>query len=326
MRVAVLGCGYWGKHLVRNFRELGALASIVDPSPASRAAAADLAPGAAVFADAMRVWSDETIDAVVIATPASTHAELCRTALEAGKDVLCEKPLALEYEPARRLAALARRRERVLMVGHVLEYHPAILALRALVAQGDLGELRYIYSHRLNLGKVRKEENILWSFAPHDTAVILRITGSLPSQVVAGGGAYLQPGIYDTTLTQLSFPNGVLAHIFVSWINPFKEQRLVVIGAQKMVAFDDVRRELILYDQRVDITNGEPIAVRGVGVSIPYSTEEPLRLECQAFLDAVRTRHPPLTDAESALQVLRVLQAAQTSLLTHGHPAPLPSG
>jgi predicted dehydrogenase len=324
VRVAVLGCGYWGKNHVRNFRELGALAAVCDPSTAGRELAAKMAPDVEIHADACRVLDDRTIHAVVLATPAETHAELCEAAILAGKDVLCEKPLALKYDDAKRVAMLARDRSRILMVGHILEYHPAILKLRSLVAENRLGKVRYIYSNRLNLGRVRREENILWSFAPHDIAVILRLTGEMPFQVLAAGGAYITPNIADVTVTQLLFDNGVAAHIFVSWLNPFKEQKLVVVGSDRMATYDDITKELILHDQHVTMEKGEPAAVKGEGTRIEFPDDEPLRRECESFLAAVANRTPPLTDAQSALDVLRVLQAAQRSLITHGSPVLLP--
>lgn len=323
-KVAVLGCGYWGKNLVRNFHALGALAAVADVSPAGRATAAQVAPGVPVHERLDAVLDDPAIAGIVIGTPAETHAELCERALIAGKDVLCEKPLALRYEDARRVNDIATSRGRILMVGHILEYHPAIRKLLELISDGQLGRIRYIYSNRTNLGKVRREENILWSFAPHDIAVILRLVGALPFQVIAAGGAYVQANIADVTVTQLLFDNGVAAHVFVSWLNPFKEQKLVVVGSQRMATFDDVRRELVLHEQQVQLKDGEPVPVKGEGTTIAYAADEPLRLECQAFLDAIASRAAPLTDGASALRVLRVLQAAQRSLVTQGHPVMLP--
>lgn len=323
--VAVAGSGYWGKNLVRNFHQLGALGAICDPSEANLAQARDIAPDIPVYSRFEDLLENPEIDAVVIATPAVTHAALSRQALLAGKDVFCEKPLALNYREADSLVKLAKERSRILMVGHILEYHPAIGQLRQLVDSGELGQIRYLYSNRLNLGKIRREENILWSFAPHDIAVILRLLGEeLPFQVIAQGGSYIQPNIADVTMTQLAFDNGVSAHIFVSWLNPFKEQKLVVVGSRKMAVFDDVAKSLMLYDQRVDIREGEPVPVRGEGLSVPFSSDEPLRLECQALLDAVKTRQPPITDGESGLRVLKVLQAAQRSLITNGQTILLP--
>jgi predicted dehydrogenase len=244
-QVAVVGCGYWGKNLVRNFAQLEALRMVCDAAEAGRRLAAEMAPQAEVVADIDEVLS-ATVEAVVIATPAETHYDLTRQVLEAGKDVLCEKPLALICEQGTELVRLAERYGRILMVGHVLEYHPGIARLLELVRGGELGKVRYIYSNRLSLGKVRREENILWSFAPHDIAIILRLMGSLPFQVVACGGSYVQPNIADVTVTHMLFDNGVRAHIHVSWLHPFKEQRLVVIGSRKMASFDDVTKRLVL--------------------------------------------------------------------------------
>jgi len=322
--IAVIGCGYWGKNLVRNFHALGALRVVCDATPEGRAEAARQAPGVAVVPEVAAVLGDPEVAGVVIATPAETHAELCARALDAGKHVLCEKPLALRYPDGVVLANQARAARRVLMVGHILEYHPAILELRRLIDDGQLGRVRYIYSNRLNLGKIRREENILWSFAPHDIAVILRLVGSMPFQVIAAGGSYITPNIADVTVTQMLFDSGVSAHIFVSWLNPFKEQKLVVVGSQRMASFDDVRKELVLHDQRVDVSAHGPVPVKGEGTKIAYGSEEPLKLECQAFLHAIATGTAPLTDGDSALRVLRVLQAAQRSLITQGQPVSLP--
>lgn len=322
--VAVIGCGYWGKNLVRNLHQLGALYSVCDATEQGRATASTLAPECQIFDDPENVLRDPNVAGVVIATPAETHYSLAKRALLAGKDIFVEKPLALTYEHGSELVRLAERNGRILMVGHVLEHHPGILTLRRLIDQGELGKVYYIYSNRLSLGKVRREENILWSFAPHDIAVILRLLGSMPFEVVACGGAYLQPNIADVTVTNLLFDNGVRAHIYVSWLHPFKEQRLVVIGSRKMASFDDVNKRLVLYDQRVEWQEGQPMPVRHDGVEVPYAQDEPLRLECEAFLRAITTREPPLTDGASGLRVLRVLQAAQRSLVTNGQPVHLP--
>lgn len=322
--VAILGCGYWGKNLVRNFAQLNALGAVCDPSPTGQELARNLVPDIPVYSDYESVLNNPEIKGVVIATPAVTHADLCTQFLQAGKDVFCEKPLALRYEDARRAVGLSEQTQRIFMVGHILEYHPAILALRQLVNRGELGKIHYIYSNRLSLGKIRREENILWSFAPHDIAVILRLVGDMPFQVMATGGNYIQANIADITVTHLHFDNGLAAHIFISWLHPFKEQRLVVVGSRKMVTFDDVNKQLMLYDQRVDLKEGEPIPVKGEGQLVSYAADEPLKLECQAFLDAIATRQPPLTDGHSGLRVLRVLQAAQRSLITHGQAVNLP--
>lgn len=322
-KLAVIGCGYWGKNLVRNFYELGSLAMVCDATPSGRVTAQHLAPQATIVTQIEEVLESD-VTGVVIATPAETHHAITLCALQAGKDVFVEKPLALTYEQGLQMVRLAEKNERILMVGHVLEYHPAIVGLRELVQGGELGKVHYIYSNRLSLGKIRREENILWSFAPHDVAVILRLVGSLPFEVIACGGNYIQPNIADVTVTNLLFDNGVRAHIHVSWLHPFKEQRLVVVGSKKMASFDDVSKQLMLYDQRVEWQEGQPIPVKHEGENVPFSSAEPLRIECQAFLEAIVTRQSPLTDGKSGLGVLRVLQAAQRSLVTNGEPVHLP--
>lgn len=321
--IGVIGCGYWGRNLVRNFYQSGSLRMVCDESADCRQTAATLAPGCEIVSNTEDVFRS-SVSAVVIATPAVTHFALARSALEHGLDVFVEKPLAITYPEGAELVRLARSKRRILMVGHVLEYHPGILELRRLVASGELGKIVYIYSNRVSLGKIRREENILWSFAPHDIAVILRLTGQFPIQVVACGGTYISPNVADTTVTNLLFDNGVRAHIFVSWLHPFKEQRLVVVGTKKMASFDDVSKKLMLYDQHVEWTNGVPTPVTNVGQQIPFGTDEPLRNECLAFLAAVASRRPPLADGESAVAVLKVLEAAQRSLMTNGHTVELP--
>jgi predicted dehydrogenase len=323
MSVAVIGCGYWGKNLVRNFNQIGMLRTVCDATPAGREQAHALVPAALIESNFDQVLASDVLG-VAIATPAETHYSLVAQALRAGKDVFVEKPLALTYEQGYELVQLAHQHKRILMVGHVLEYHPAIVALRQLITSGELGKVHYIYSNRLSLGKVRREENILWSFAPHDVAVILRLMEALPFEVIACGGSYIQPNIADVTITNLLFDNGVRAHIHVSWLHPFKEQRLVVIGSKKMASFDDVAKELVLYDQRVEVKAGEPVPIRGEGERVPFADQEPLRLECQAFIEAMVSRKAPLTDGESGLRVLKVLQAAQRSLIMNGEPVTLP--
>jgi predicted dehydrogenase len=321
--IAVLGCGGWGKNIVRTLQGLSALTSVVEPTTAGRALAAQLAPDADIHEHPDAVWTDDAVTGVMIATPAETHYELARQAIAAGKDVFVEKPLTIDLAEARDLVAYARSAERILMVGHLLEYHPAVLKLHELISTGELGRIRYIISNRLNLGKIRTEENALWSFAPHDIAVILRLVGAMPFEVVATGGSYVSPNIADVTVTQLLFDNGVRSHIFVSWLHPFKEQRLVVVGSKKMASFDDVAKELVLYDQRVDWQEGQPIPVRGEGEAVQFPADEPLKQECLHFLQCMETRRVPRTDGLNGLRVLQILHAAQRSLVTNGHPVML---
>ncbi len=319
------GAGYWGVNHVRNFHELGALGTVCDTSAQSLSRIAERFSGARTEIDFDTVLSDSSIRGVVVATPAEYHYKMALAAIEAGKDVLVEKPLTLSVEEGERLVRSARERGAILMVGHLLEYHPAVLRLRELISTGALGHLRYVYSSRLNLGKVRREENILWSFAPHDIAIILRLVGSLPVRVAATGGAYLQPAIADVTVTHLEFPGGVRAHIFVSWLHPYKEQRMSVIGSSRMAVFDDVVKQdkLRVYDQGVELINGEMVARKNEGVPETIAGDEPLRSQCSHFLECIATRRQPLTDGESGLRVLRVLDAAESSLAQGGEPVDL---
>jgi len=321
--LAVLGCGGWGRNIVRTLASLGALRSVVEPTPEGRARAAELAPDAEVHEDPAAVWDDDAVRGVMIATPAETHHALAAAALDAGKDTFVEKPLTIDVDEARDLVARAAAAERILMVGHLLEYHPAIRTLHDLIRRGELGKIRYVISNRLNLGKIRTEENALWSFAPHDIAVILRLVGAMPFEVVATGGSYVTANVADVTVTQLLFDNGVRSHVFVSWLHPFKEQKLVVIGSRRMASFDDVTKELVLYDQRVDWQQGQPIPVRGAGTPVAFPDDEPLELECRHFIECMTSRAAPRTDGASGLRVLQILWAAQRSLVTNGHPVRL---
>ncbi len=324
--VAVLGCGYWGKNLVRNLDSLGALALVCDPGEPGRKTARKLAPKVEISAEFSDAFGRPDIDAVVIATPAESHCALAVEALRAGKDVFVEKPLALDFRQGLEMESLAAAAGRILMVGHLLEYHPAVLKLRELIAAGELGTVNYIYSNRLNFGKIRTEENALWSFAPHDIAVILRLAGDLPEEVTCSGGSFVTPDLPDVTLSCLRFGGGIRSHIFVSWLNPFKEQKLVVVGDRRMAVFNDVEveRKLLLYDQRVELRNHIPHLHSGAASAVEYEPSEPLRNECSHFLDCVRSRQQPLTDAGNGVDVLRVLQACQESMESHGRPVRLP--
>lgn len=325
-KVAVIGAGAWGKNLIRNFAELGALEFICDSNLAACARATQSFPDVKTCGDFYDILRNPEITAVVIATPALTHYALAREALLAGKDVFVEKPLSLEAVEGRDLVDLANSCGRILMVGHILLYHPAIHKLKALIDTGELGKIQYVYSNRLNIGKIRSEENILWSFAPHDLSVILRLMGEMPQEVSVHSGSYLQTRIADVTLTSLSFANGVKGHIFVSWLHPFKEQMLVIIGDRQMAVFDDVSpdRKLVLYPHQIDWIERLPVARRAQGEDIPLEAAEPLRNECAHFLECVRTRRTPESDGNEGLRVLEVLQACQRSMDRGGAPVRLP--
>jgi len=318
-KVAVIGTGYWGKNLVRNFKELGALQAVCDNNAESLKEIAQKHQVPEQFQDVRDVFASKHIDAVIIATPAATHFQLCKEAVLAGKDVLVEKPVALTLTEAEELSTLVRSEKKILMVDHLLLYHPAILALKEIVDNGKLGKLQYIYSNRLNIGKLRAEENILWSFAPHDISVILHLTGKRPESIRAFGEAYLQERIYDTTVTDLTFSDKLKAHIFVSWLHPFKEQKLVVIGNYGMAVFNDVEAEakLTFYPHRVEWINQVPVANKAEREVIPIAEKEPLREAGSHFLQCLQTRQSPRTDIDEAIAVLNVLQEAQKDLEQH---------
>ena len=319
-RIAVIGSGYWGKNLVRNFADLGALSVVCDNHTETLRSMGEQYPQCRTLTSYAEVLRDESIQAVAIATPAETHGLMVREALLSGKDVFVEKPLCLSAEQGQALVDLARERGRILMVGHLLWYHPAVLKLKDLIDNGELGRIQYIYSNRLNLGKIRREENILWSFAPHDISVILGLLDETPNAVAAQGGNYLHQQIADITVTLLSFPSGVKAHIFVSWLHPFKEQKLIVVGDRKMAVFDDMEKKdkLLLYPHSIKWDHQIPIANRAEAQPVEVGTKEPLREECAHFLESVRSRRRPRTDGEEGLRVLSVLQRCQNALEAKG--------
>jgi UDP-2-acetamido-3-amino-2,3-dideoxy-glucuronate N-acetyltransferase len=273
-------------------------------------------PGVKTTESLETVLSDAAVTAVAIATPAESHGYIVRQALLAGKDVFVEKPLCLSVVEGEELVRLADRQRRILMVGHLLWYHPAVIKLKELVDAGVLGGIRYIYSNRLNLGKIRREENILWSFAPHDISVILGLVRELPDTVQAQGGNFLNGRVADVTVSLLSFPSGVKAHIFVSWLHPFKEQRLVVVGGRRMAVFDDVEKKdkLKIYSHSINWKNNLPTVNRAEGQSVAFEWSEPLREECRHFIKCISSRSSPRTDGREALRVLRVLEGCQKSL------------
>ncbi len=324
--IGLIGYGHWGRNLARNFSALGVLRAVCEPDAARRAAAGELYGNVAFFETLDAMLDAGGLDAVAVAAPAALHSELASAALRAGLHVFVEKPLALRVEDGRALVELAAQCGKVLMVGHLLEYHPAVRILEDLVARGELGQLRYIYSNRLNWGKVRREEDILWSFAPHDIGVILRLLGERPSRVHAWGRAWLQPNVADVTLSTLEFPSGVAAHIFVSWLHPFKEQRLVVVGDRQVAVFEDTApagHKLRLYAHGIEWIDRYPVARRAEGTPVPLPDVEPLRAECEAFVEAVRSGQPPRTDGAWGLAVLEVLASCQRDLAA-GQPAPRP--
>ncbi len=330
VRIAIAGAGYWGINHVRAFaRAPGCeLVAVCDPDERALARAAGFAPKARRTTALDDVLAADDVDAVVLATPAVAHAAQAQAALAAGKHVFVEKPMALSTADAEATVAAATRAGKTLMVGHLMLYHPGYERLRELVRGGEVGDVFYIYAVRVNLGRLRKDENALWSFAPHDLSMILDLVDQKPATVAARGQAYLQPGVEDVVFVNLNFTGGVMAQVQLSWLDPRKERRLTVVGSKKMVEFDDVHpaEKLRIYDKGYDrppeFTRwGEYLTVRHGDIHIPrLQMTEPLEAECAHFVQCVRSGATPRTDAAHGLEVVRVLEAAQQSLRQNGTP------
>lgn len=328
--VAVVGLGGWGKNLARHYFEIPdcKLKYVCDKDDAQLSKVGAQLPGPRAVREYDEILGDREVDAVVIATPAPMHYTMCRKALSQGKDVYVEKPFVLDVHEAEELVELAERNGRILMVGHLLEYHPVINRLKEMVKAGELGEVYYIYNQRVNLGTVRGDENALWSFAPHDISVVLYILDREPTDVAARGQCYLQKGIEDVVFVTMNFESRAMAHIHVSWLDPHKVRKTTIVGSKKMAVFDDLEpnEKLRIYDKgaawNTDYNSfAEYVTLRFGDITIPYvKTSEPLRLECLHFLECVRERKKPVSDGLDGLRVVRVLSAAQRSLRDNGMP------
>lgn len=328
--VAVVGVGGWGKNLARNYYEIpdAKLKYICDLDQRKLEALSRQLAGTELTTDFDVLLDDDEVDAVVIATSAPTHYELCKRALQRGKDVYVEKPFVLEVGQAEELIGLADELERVLMVGHLLEYHPVVTTLRGLIEGGELGDVQYVYSQRLNLGTVREDENALWNFAPHDISSILYLLGKRPVNVSARGQSYLRRGIEDVVFLSLYFDDRTMAHIHVSWLDPHKIRKMTIVGNRKMAVFDDLEatEKLKIYDKGAAYsthydTFAEYIGLRFGDITIPYiKVGEPLKHECGHFLECVRERRRPRSDGQDGLRVVKVLAAAERSLKAGGQP------
>ncbi|MCS6885835.1 MAG: Gfo/Idh/MocA family oxidoreductase [Acidobacteriota bacterium] len=329
IRLAIVGVGNWGYNHLRTFAALQDcdLRLVCDLSEARLKKAKEVAPSVETATDYSKVLSDD-IEAVVIATDAASHYEQARCALEAGKAVFVEKPITLEVRQAEELVNLAEKKGLVLMVGHLLLYHPVVVAIKNYLSSGEWGEVFYIYSTRVNLGTIRTTENALWSLAPHDISVMLHLTGKMPRVVNAVGGSFIKKSVQDVVFFSLRFPGNIIGHGQASWLDPHKIRKFTIVSQRKMVVFDDVepREKLRIYDKGFDepkeyLTYGEQYTLRDGDIFIPaIKMAEPLRLECQHFLDCVATRKRPLTDGVNGLEVLRILDAAQQSLDNDGTP------
>ena len=321
LRVGVVGLGYWGPNLARNFAAIEGceLAYCCDASEAARLRVAQMFPNANVTAELDALLGDPTLDAIALATPVPTHAQLAITVLEAGKHCFVEKPLAQSVADAELAVAASQAAGRVLMVGHLLEYHPGVGKLKELTESGELGEIYYIYGNRLNLGKLRADENALWSLGAHDVSVVLYLAGEEPSDVSANGEAYVRDGVEDVVFCFMRFPSGLSAHLHLSWLDPHKERRFTVVGSRRMATFDDMdlERKLTIYDKGFDEDArgyGEYITRSGDIYSPRIPNAEPLRVECEHFVECIRTGARPRSDGASGLRVVRVLEALENSL------------
>lgn len=312
--IAVIGCGHWGKNLLRNFSELGVLNCVCDPDFELAESFASQYKVDNVSFD--KVVNNSDVDGVVLAVPAPLHAPLAIKALGAGKHVYVEKPLAMNLVEAQQVIDASVASGQHLMVGHLLQYHPVFMTLLKLVKAGEIGKLNYIYSNRLSLGKIRSEEDVIWSFAPHDISMILSLIGQEPELVRTEYTNTLQTGIADSAMIHMKFKDGLKAHVAVSWLHPYKEQKLVVIGEDAMAVFDDTlpwNNKLTLYRHKIDLSGQTPMPHKSEGeyFDIPYA--EPLKQECQYFVDLMSGNAPPLTDVYEGMRVLKVLTAASSS-------------
>jgi len=314
--VCVVGAGYWGKNHIRILHELGFLGGIVESNKETLNRFAEQYPDVKGFLSLDEALQDKSFLGFTVATPAKTHYPVAKQAMEAGKHVLVEKPLALEKKHAEELIHLSEKNNVNLMVGHVLLFHPAIKKIKELINKGKIGKLQYIYSNRLNLGQVRMEENVFWSLAPHDISVFQYFTNSFPTSIHASGSAFLQEGIHDSTLTQLKYPSGVEGHIFVSWLHPFKEHRLVVIGTEAMITFEDSSEgnPLKLYAKKIDMENGIPEKIDGPVTLIDYEQKMALTEELQYFVSHLDGKKPNIANGKHALEVTKILIIANKQL------------
>ena len=307
--VCVIGAGYWGKNHIRTLHELGFLGGIVDSNQETLNRFAEQYHDVKGYLSLDDALINEQFSGFTVATPAETHYPLAKKIMEAGKHVLVEKPLTLEGNHAKNLVRLSEENNVNLMVGHVLLFHPAIRKLKALIDSGKIGKLQYIYSNRLNLGQVRTEENVFWSLAPHDISIFQYFTDAFPETIYANGSAFLQKGIYDSTITQLKYPNGIEGHIFVSWLHPFKEHRLVVIGSEAMISFEDSSegKPLKLYAKKFDLGKGVPEKIDGPVTLIDYEQKMALTEELQYFVDHLGGKKPNIVNGKHAIDVMQIL-------------------
>ena len=315
-RVCVIGGGYWGKNHIRTLHEIGALNGIVESDKKILESLSVEYPDIPCYAK-INLALEEHFDGFTIATPPETHYEIAKKIIKAGKHVLIEKPMTLSVSDSEDLLFLAQRYEVNIMVGHVLLFHPAVIKIKEMIKKGSIGDLQYLYSNRLNLGKVRTEENVFWSLAPHDIAIFQYLTGSFPKEIKCKGSTFLQPGIPDSTMTTLEYENGIEGHIFVSWLHPFKEHRLVVIGSEAMISFEDSLdgKPLKLYSKKFDFTSGIPEKVDGPVQSVLYEQKMPLTEQLKYFISHLNDKKPTISNGEHGLEVIKILVKASGQII-----------
>ena len=315
-RICVVGAGYWGKNHIRVLNQLRVLRGIVEVEKTPRNIILDTYKdinGHSKIEDAIA----EDYDGFVVATPAKTHFEIAKTIINAGKHILIEKPMTLSVKEAEELVNLAAKNKINAMVGHVLLFHPAVKKIKTMIKDGKIGNLQYLYSNRLNLGKVRTEENVFWSLAPHDIAIFQYLTDSTPIKINSTGSTFLQKGIADSTMTQLEYKNGARGHVFVSWLHPFKEHRLVVIGSEAMISFEDALDEkpLKLYSKKINLKSGIPEKIDGPVKVVPYENKMPLDMELEYFINHLSNVKPKVSDIRHGYEIVKTLVNASQQIL-----------
>ena len=317
MNIALVGTGYWGKNLARNFAELGVLYCVCDHNLESAESIA--AQYNVSVLNLEQILQDKKISAVAIITPAVTHYELAKKSLRAGKHVFVEKPIALELGHAKELCEIANKMQKKLMIGHLLQYHPVFVKVKELVHMGTLGQIQYLYTNRLDLGKMYRNKDVLWNLAPHDLSMILSIVRSTPVLIDAKASCNLRKDIPDFATIHMDFPNEIKAHLFVSWLNPFKEQKLTIVGSKAMAVFDDTQTEwdkkLVLYNHKIEMQPDAIITVKEDPIFVEVEKSEPLKNECQHFINSIKHNKTPITDGQEALKVMEVLVKARACVL-----------
>lgn len=334
INLGVIGAGSWGPNLIRNFNSVQGcnIKYVVDSDEKAREKIKSLYPDIDVKEDIEEILNDDELKAVVISTSAPTHYKLAKAAIEAGKDIYVEKPITLKADQARELIKISKDKDLIIMVGHLLLYHTGINYLKDIIKRGDLGDIYYLYTSRVNLGKVRNKENAFWSFAPHDISIILHLIEEMPIRISSTGAAFLNPKVEDVVFSTMEFSSGKVAHMHVSWLDPHKIRKTTVVGSKKMAVFDDAAptENLRIYDKGVDYKPGmtdynQSLTLRIGDIHIPkIPSGEPLKIECNHFVECIKKRLKPISDGINGLNVVKILEAGSLSLHNNGMPVEIP--